>query len=271
MRRNNFRRGLLAGLVLAWAMAAHAACPRIVSQSPYITHQLDWLGLKHCIVGASRYEHTVKVADTGGVLDPDAAGLAAVKPDLVITSVWTPAEALAAATPPGARALRLASFQRMTQIEENLRQIGQAAGVQDSAARAATFAHLWRKKAASIKGGGRRVVLLSSCTGQPYSFGKNTWLAELFTAAGFVVADTTEGVRHLPRAETAQAAAALIAEMKPEVVFIFSRQIAESCATVPLPPGTPLVALDGDKFLHPAPVLLDGLEQLAARHQDWAR
>ncbi len=49
-------RRLLGGLLLAVvALPAAAACPRIVSQSPYITRALDWLGLERCIVGVSRY------------------------------------------------------------------------------------------------------------------------------------------------------------------------------------------------------------------------
>jgi iron complex transport system substrate-binding protein len=271
MRRSSFRQGLLAGLVLAWATVAQAACPRIISQSPYITHQLAWLGLKACIVGASRYEHAVKVPDTGGVLDPDEAAIARLRPELVITSVWTPQDRLLAATPPGARALRLASFQSMTQIEENLRQIGQTAGVPDTQTRARAFAHLWRKQATTVGGDGRRALLLSSCTGQPYSFGRNTWLADLFTTAGFVVADPTDGVRHLRGEATSADVAALIADMRPDVVFIFNRHIADSCGTVPLPPGTPLIALDGDKFLHPAPILLEGLQELKTRRAEWTK
>lgn len=248
--------GLLAG-------SAFGACPRIVSQSPYITHQLDWLKLERCIVGASRYDTQLKAADTGGVLDPDGAAIAAVKPDLLITSVWTPAETLAAATPPDARALRLASFQHMVQIEDNLREIGAAAGVADTEARVAAFARLWRKKTAAVGARGERVLLLSSCTGQPYSFGRNTWLGELFTAAGFTLAEETEGVRHLPAGQVERAGGALVAQMKPDLVFVFNRRIASACATVPLPPGAEIVAMDGDLFLHPAPVLLDGLDALA--------
>ena len=30
-------------------------CPRIISQSPYISEMLDYPGMKHCIVGVSRY------------------------------------------------------------------------------------------------------------------------------------------------------------------------------------------------------------------------
>jgi len=249
---------LLAGP--SWA----GACPRIISQSPYITHQLDWLGLKSCIVGASRYERSIKAPDTGGVLDPDGAAIRRLAPDLLITSVWTAPEKLAAATPAGARALRLASFQSMAQIEENLAAIGQAAGVPDWPARQAAFAHLWRKKAATVGGRGQRVLLLSSCTGTPYSFGRRTWLGELFEAAGFTLAEESAGVRHLPAEGLEAAIAADLARLQPQIVFYFTRQTAAACAAVPLPEGTKIIALDGELFLHPAPVLLEGLEQLRA-------
>jgi iron complex transport system substrate-binding protein len=255
---------LLSGVVHA------AQCPRIVSQSPYITLQLEWLGLMECIVGASRYERRIKAPDTGGVMDPDGRAIAALKPDLVITSNWTKAEVLAAITPPGARSLRLSSFRAMSEIEDNLREIGRAAAVPDHEARVAAFAYRWRQKAAGI-GKGERVLLLSSCTGQPYSFGRETWLAELFEMAGFRLAETTAGVRHLAREDTAEQIAARIEELKPDLVFIFTRQIAESCAAIPEPRGARLVALDGDKFLHPAPVLLEGLDELRRAMEELRR
>jgi len=259
------------GLLFASLLSTTAAaCPRIVSQSPYITHQLAWLGLQDCIVGASRYESTIKVPDTGGVLDPDSPAIAALKPDFVITSNWTPPEKLAAITPPGTRGIGLASFQSMDQITQNLRELGKLAGLPDADTRATTFDRLWRKKAAAIHGDGRRVLLLSSCAGTAYSFGQNTWLAQLFSEAGFVVADPSSGVRHLPPAATAEATTQLIKELRPEIIFVFTRQIASTCGMVPLPPGTLLVALDGDKFLHPAPVLLEGLDALQAARSQWA-
>ncbi|WP_126447177.1 ABC transporter substrate-binding protein [Sulfuricystis multivorans] len=260
---------LLLGIILSFPAAA--ACPRIVSQSPYITHQLEWLGLADCIVGASRYERRVRVPDTGGVMDPDAQAIAAVQPDLVITSTWTKPDVLAAVTPPSARAMRLASFQRMDQIEENLREIGAAARLDVAQARAAAFAYLWRKKAAAVGARGERVLLLSSCTGQPYSFGRNTWLGELFEAAGFRLAETNEGVRHLARDATAEDIERRVTELRPDLVVIFTRQIAESCAAVPWPANARLMALDGEKFLHPAPVLLEGLDELAKTYGDLYR
>ncbi|MFO8023833.1 MAG: hypothetical protein R6U90_01690, partial [Thiohalophilus sp.] len=63
-------------------------CPRIISQSPYITHTLDWLGLKDCIVGASRYDQ-LEVPETGGVMDPDGEIIASLEPAILFTSDWT--------------------------------------------------------------------------------------------------------------------------------------------------------------------------------------
>jgi len=40
-------------------------------------------------------------------------------------------------------------------------------------------------------------LLLSSCGGKPYSFGRETWLYALFTAAGFEVVETHRRIRHL--------------------------------------------------------------------------
>lgn len=77
---------LLFQLFIQYALAD---CPRIISQSPYITHQLDYLGLKNCIVGTSRYDNLKDIPNTGGIIDPDAQAIAQLKPDLWITSVWT--------------------------------------------------------------------------------------------------------------------------------------------------------------------------------------
>ncbi|UQB41556.1 hypothetical protein JX580_07650 [Thiomicrospira microaerophila] len=72
----------LAVCLLAFSATVFAECPRIISQSPYITHQLDYLGIKHCIVGASRYNKELGVTDTGGLLDPNQPAIQSLKPDL---------------------------------------------------------------------------------------------------------------------------------------------------------------------------------------------
>src|SRR3989338_1198240 len=130
--RNKITMYRLLTIVLVWLLssvtpAAAENCPRIISQSPYITHSLEWLGLKDCIVGVSRYD-TLDRPRTGGVTDPDKAAIAALKPDLMLTSDWTSEKTWTDATPPCARAIRLYGFRSMREVEDNLHTIAEAAG-----------------------------------------------------------------------------------------------------------------------------------------------
>lgn len=253
-------------LVLLWSLApaAYAACPRIVSQSPYITHSLEWLGLKECIVGVGRYDKLERPR-TGGILDPDKAALAALKPDLMLTSNWVSEDVWRAAAPTGARAVRLDGFRGMRQVEDNLRTIAEATGQPAAVTRARSFATTWREKAKAVHGNSRRVLLLSACRGSPYTFGPDTWLHDLFTETGFVNVETHPRLRHLRVENPIAALDELIGTLRPELVFVFERNEADQCAAILPRAGVKIVALDGDQFLHPAPVLLDGLDSLAAR------
>ncbi len=259
---------LLLGLTSLTATAAD--CPRIVSQSPYITRTLQWLGLEDCIVGVSRYD-SLDRPHTGGVLDPDADAIATLAPDLLFTSEWTTAERLTAATPPGTRGFRLDGFQSMTQIEDNLRLIGHATGINDIEPRVSAFHRTWQEQAAAINGHGKKVLLLSACSGTPYSFGRKRWLSELFRHAGFVNVETAATIRHLKSGEEIATLNELINTLQPELLFVFERTQSKQCALIM--PQTPLqiVHLDGEKFLHPAPVLLEGLAELQQQQQLWSR
>lgn len=257
-------------LLLPVAVAAPNDCPRIVSQSPYITKTLQWLGLEPCIVGVSRYDR-LDLPHTGGVLDPDADIIAALQPDLLFTSDWTAAEKLVAVTPAGARGFRLGGFASMAEIEDNLRIIGREVGINDIEQRVSTFHQQWRARAAGMNGNGKKVLLLSACSGSPYSFGQQRWLSDLFTAAGFVVVETAQTIRHIKAGEEMTTLNALINELEPELLFVFERKTSQQCALIM--PKTPLtiVNLDGEKFLHPAPVLLEGLTELRRHQSLWAQ
>lgn len=263
---------LIATLLLGSAQAAQAqpeqACPRIVSQSPYITKTLQWLDLESCIIGVSRYDKLDR-PHTGGVLDPDAALIATLEPDLLFTSDWTPAEKLAAITPDGTHSFRLSGFTSMAEIEENLRLIGREAGINNIDKRVADFHRQWKNLAAEVNGNGRKVLLLSACSGMPYSFGRKRWLSDLFTEAGFVVVETAEKIRHIKPGEEVTTINALINELEPDLLFIFERKENKQCAFIK--PKTPLtiINLDGEKFLHPAPVVLDGLAELMSHQSQW--
>lgn len=261
---------LLLLICTATLHAAEANCPRIVSQSPYITRSLQWLGLEKCIVGVSRYD-TLALPHTGGVLDPDADIIAALQPQLLFTSNWTPAEMLNEVTPAGTQSYRLDGFESMTQVEENLLVIGRAAQLTDIEQRVAQFHQQWRAAAAAINGNGQRVLLLSSCSGAPYSFGRERWLSDLFNAAGFVVVESEPKIRHLRPGEEVATLNALINQRQPELLFIFERTLQPQCAFIK--PKTPIriISLDGEKFLHPAPVVLEGLAELASKRTEWSR
>lgn len=246
---------LLAGSALA------AECPRIVSQSPYITQALDWLGLSDCIVGVSRYDR-LPLMHTGGVIDPDALAIAELEPDLLIFSAWTGEAAVNRATPAGARALRVGGFRGMAEVESMLREIGRAAGVADIDSRVARFAAEWRAAASRIDGRQRRVLVLSACGDKPYSFGRGTTLFELFSAAGFAVVADHDSIRNFQPGTPDGDVAAWIGERRPELIFALHNSRAESCNPAITRPGVPILPLSGEYFTHPGPLLLDGLAEL---------
>lgn len=260
----------LTGILLVSAGFAEPGCPRIVSQSPYITKSLQWLGLEPCIVGVSRYDK-LDLPRTGGVFDPDAEMIATLEPELLFTSNWTSEEKLAAVTPEGTRSFRLDGFESMQQIEDNLRLMGREAGLTDIDQRVDEFHNNWMNLAAKIHGNGRRVLLLSACSGMPYSFGQKRWLSDLFSRAGFVNVETAEKIRHIKPGEEVTTLNALINELEPELLFVFERRQNKQCAFIR--PKTPLtiINLDGEKFLHPAPVLLQGLVDLQQQRSHWSR
>lgn len=250
------------------AQATDENCPRIISQSPYLTKSLQWLGLEQCIVGVSRYDR-LDLPHTGGVMDPDGDAIEALAPDIIFTSNWTKTEVLNAVTPEGARSFRLDGFQNMAQIEENLLLMGNEAEIPNIDARVSEFQQQWQTLVAGINGNGKKVLLLSACSGMPYSFGKKRWLSDLFSQAGFVVVETAEKIRHIKPGEELVTINALINELEPELLFIFERKQNKQCAFIK--PKTPLtiINLDGEKFLHPAPILLDGLAELAQHQGKW--
>jgi iron complex transport system substrate-binding protein len=265
-----FLRFLFVAFLLLAGVAQAADCPRIVSQSPYITRSLDWLGLGACIVGVSRYEQR-ELPRTGGVIDPDVDAIALLEPQLMITSDWTKAETWQAAAPPGAKALRVGGFRGMREVEAMLRDIGAAAGVKDIDARVARFAADWRAAAARVGGGNRRVLLLSACGEAPYSFGRGTTLFELFAAAGFAVVADHDSIRNFQPGKPPlheNDVARWIRQRKPELIFAFKGRSDEACNAAIYKPGISIVPLDGELFTHPGPVLLQGLDALRLTMRD---
>nr|WP_019593750.1 hypothetical protein [Thioalkalivibrio sp. ALM2T] len=244
-------------------------CPRIVSQSPYITHSLEYLGLASCIVGASRYDD-LEVADTGGILDPDAEAIARLEPELAFTSSWVEPEDWADTVPARTRAIVLGGFEGMDAVRENLERIADAAGLDDGAARAAAFEDAWQDAADAVGASGERAVLMSSCSAQAYVYGPQTWLHDAFTRAGFEVVATQTGVHHLRLSEETDELADLINAHDPDVVFTFYGADTRSCRAVVASGPVRVVNLPPGYFSHPAPVILEGLAELHTRRAEWA-
>ena len=266
------RRALIATLLIGWTLPAvgePADCPRIVSQSPYITHSLEWLGLGDCIVGVSRYDER-DLPKTGGVMDPDLEAIALLDPELLLTSDWTDAKKWRAAAPPGAQALRLQGFGSVAEIENNLRRIGEAAGLEAGEERARAFAQRWRKSAEQLRGHGEALVV-SACGGVPYSFGRRTYIYDLFATSGFQMVETHENIRHLKAGEKYRSLDALVAAFEPDWLFVLTRRDDKQCAALQPRRGVGVVGLDSELFSHPAPTLLKGLEQLVDKRERWMK
>jgi iron complex transport system substrate-binding protein len=251
-------RKFLVIVALATGAGGAIACPRIVSQSPYITRALEWFGRADCIVGVSRYD-AGPLPRTGGVFDPDAAAIAALKPDLVISPDWIAADVLQKAVPPGARVLRLGGFHSMEDAEAMLRELGKAAEVGDVDARVGEFHRRWQEAAARLDGHSRRALIISACTGTPYSYGRGTTLNDLLRRAGFVMVEDRPGVHMLAGDDALETQ---VTRLAPELVIALGQRTADSCQMISIDAKVRIVHVDSGLFDHPGPLLLDGLEQL---------
>lgn len=255
--------GLLLSILALFATPAVQAsdCPRIVSQSPYLSIALDWLGRGDCIVGVSRYDKR-ELPRTGGVMDPDASAIAALKPDLVISSTLTPAERLAQVTPANARSLRLGGSRSVADTERMMAELAAVSDAPSGTERAKAFSRSLHEKLGAMGGSGRRILLLSACSTLPYSYGRNTLLGDLVGQAGFTLADEAEGIRHIRSGEAFDNVPALVEATKPDIVVNFLTTSGAQCdARLGALPVT-LVMLSGDNFFYPGPRLLEGLDEL---------
>lgn len=255
-------------LTASVSQADNTVCPRIISQSPYITDMLTYMEMDHCIVGVSRYSKR-NLPHTGGILDPDAEAIDALMPDLFITSDWAKPETVKAVTPKDATAIQLKSFRKMVQLEQNMETIIKATGWTQARPKVNNFKTAWRKKAKLVKGNNKKVLLLSSCSGLPYSFGPNSRLYDLFTQAGFRVVETGEKIRHIRPGNEIEHVTALLDRYQPDLLFIFEQRLKRECQMLTPKVPVSILSFDGELFLQPNTEILKGLDLLINMKHRW--
>lgn len=245
---------------------------RIISQSPYITHAIDFFGYKECIVGASIYDEQVdkNLPRTGKVFVPDKDAIAKLHPDYIFTSDWTKKSVMADMTPKGAKAFMLHGFQSMEQVENNLYTIGNVLKIKDFQTKVKNFSHEWRELAHAIKHKNKKVILMSACSHDPYSYGTNTYLGDLFSEAGFDVVDKSNNVKVFKITKDKNELDEFIKEFRPDFIFGFVPYTkASTCSVLETNKKLPIIYLNGDNFLHPAPILLKGLKELKSKEGEY--
>jgi len=245
---------------------------RIISQSPYISYSLDFFDMKKCIVGASIYDK--QLADTlprtGKVFVPDKAAIKKLNPDFIFSSDWTKPTTMAEITPQKAKGFILHGFASMTQVENNLYVIGNALKIPDFQTKVQNFSKEWRELAHTVDAKNKKVLLMSACSTDPYSYGTKTYLGELFLEAGFDVVDRSKQVRVFKTTKEKNELDEFIKEFKPDFIFGFVPYTKSSiCSVLETNRKLPIVYLDGDLFLHPAPVIIEALKELKSKENEF--
>jgi len=245
---------------------------RTISQSPYITHAIDFFNMKECIVGASIYDTEVSddLPRTGKVFVPDKDSIEKLKPDFIFTSDWTKKSVMADITPLNTKIFMLHGFQSMEQVENNLYTIGNVLKVPNFQSKVKKFSKEWRELAHDIRSNSKKVLLMSACSKDPYSYGIKTYLGDLFLEAGFNVVDKSKKVKVFKIDKKKNELDDFIKEYKPDFIFGFvSYTKASSCSVLEMDKKLPIIYLNGDNFLHPAPILLEGLKELKSKENEW--
>lgn len=247
----------------------HSACDgrHIVSQSPYITHTLEFFDLKKCVIGASIYDEAVEknLPRTGKVIDPDKFAIEKLHPDFLLTSDWTKPKMVQEITPNETKAVRLHGFNSMKEIENNLYTLADAIHLDKE--KIASFIKEYKQLTHQIDPKNKRVLLLSACSKEIYSYGQNTYLGDLFLEAGFIVPDNAKAVRHFSLDDLNE----FIKKEKIDFIFGFVPYTkATTCYVLETQKKLPIVYLDADNFMHPAPTtLLKGLQELQSKEDEW--
>lgn len=260
MRRLLLLMCLLASPYLS-AEPLSADCPRLISQSPYLTEALLWMGRAECIVGVSRYDQ-LKRPKTGGVMDPDAQAVSRLKPDVFLTSTGTSQETLDMVLPEGAQGKRLGGFNSLQDMLLMMQAVAQASRMPQAPARLELFERAVRGRIALVPARQRKILLISACSGDPYSFGPQHYIGDVFARAGFTVLEDQPRIRHLRPDQPVPDILSLVELKQPDLIINFTRENAAACNAELGMVTTPVLHLRGENFFHPGPRLMDGLAEL---------
>lgn len=258
-------------LLLLFLTNAHAvtdACQNktIISQTPYVTALVEYLGVKECIIGASRYDKQVHsdMPRTGGVIDPDKEIVARLQADFLITSEWTNLQTLKDITPKKTQVIRLHSFTSIEEIQNNIYEVAKALALDNPKERALRFANDFDTLAKSVHANNKKVLLLSACSDTPYSYGTNTWLGDMFSKAGFDVVDKSPKLKSFTTKELSNY---INTHTIDYLVFFTSH--GNSCNTLPTTKRIKKLYFDGELFLSPAPTVLQALKVMQTTKENY--
>jgi iron complex transport system substrate-binding protein len=169
-------------------------------------------------------------------------------------------------TPPGARFVRLDGFASLVDVEDMLRSLAAESRADGAEARIGEFSRRWREMAEQLaqQHRGKRLLVLSTCMGAPFSFGRRHVIGDLFVQAGFQVVESAPKIRHVLPGEEIPDLNTLIAATQPEIVVALSSESADFCHMAVPNVGIRIVPLDGRHFIHPGPGLLEAYEEIRA-------
>jgi iron complex transport system substrate-binding protein len=180
---------------------------RIVSQTLATDEILFALGAQSRLVGVSSlaqdaaYSNVVAEAAASGVPSVnDAEQILRLTPDLVFVASYSRAEVVRLLGASGAPVYRFANFDRLEDIEANIRRVGEAIGDEAAAERlVATMRDRLRRIAArhSSAAGARQRVLSYSPSG--FTAGTNTLFDDIVRHAGGLNVAAEQGLTGFPR------------------------------------------------------------------------
>jgi iron complex transport system substrate-binding protein len=158
----------------------------------------------------------------------------------------------------------------MEQVENSLYAIGNALKIESFQTKVQKFSKEWREAAHSINAKKKKVLLLSACSKEPYSYGRKTYLGDLFREAGFDIVDKSKEVKAFKIDKNKNELEEFIKETQPDFIFGFVPYTkSDTCSVLVASQKLPIIFLDGDLFLHPSSTLLQGLKELKSKENQY--